>query len=62
MTREVFQKMHEQQISGGYIVLLRFFLGLAFLTTWMSNLLKGVFTSSGFIDTIDYFQMHHCSD
>ena len=58
MTREVFQKMHEQQISGGYIVLLRFFLGLAFLTTWMSNLLKGVFTSSGFIDTIDYFFKH----
>ncbi|MFX0091266.1 MAG: hypothetical protein ACFFBD_05835 [Candidatus Hodarchaeota archaeon] len=30
-------------------------LGFAFLTTWISNLSKGVFTSTGFVDTINYF-------
>jgi uncharacterized membrane protein YphA (DoxX/SURF4 family) len=50
--------MHEQKISGGYIVLLRITLGLAFFTTWLSNLSKGAFTSSGFIGTINYFIDH----
>jgi uncharacterized membrane protein YphA (DoxX/SURF4 family) len=50
--------MHEQKVSGGYIVLLRVTLGLAFFTTWLSNLSKGAFTSSGFIGTINYFIDH----
>ena len=58
MNREVIRKMHEQKISGGYIVILRFFLGFAFLTTWIINLSKGAFTSSGFIGTISYFIDH----
>lgn len=58
MTNEAIRKMHEQKISGGYIVFLRFFLGFAFLTTWMSNLSKDAFSSSGFIDTISYFIDH----
>ncbi len=48
MTREVIKEMHEQKITGGYLVLLRITLGLAFLTTWFSNLNKGAFTTSGF--------------
>ncbi len=58
MTRDAIKKMHEQQISGGYIVILRFFLGFAFLTTWLNNLFEGVFTSSGFVGTINYFFDH----
>ncbi len=55
MSRETIQKMHDQKISGGYVVILRVALGLAFLTTWMENLRKGVFTATGFKDTIEYF-------
>ncbi len=55
MSREIIQKMHEQKISGGYVVILRLFLGFAFLTTWLHNLVEGVFTSSGFVGTINYF-------
>ncbi len=62
MAREVIKEMHEQKISGGYLVLLRLTLGLAFLTTWLSNLTKGVFTTSGsdfgFEGTIRYFIDH----
>ncbi|MFX0086742.1 MAG: hypothetical protein ACFFAU_13810 [Candidatus Hodarchaeota archaeon] len=58
MTREIIQEMHKQKISGGYVVLLRISLGLAFLTTWVSNLVKGVFTSSGFVSTISWFLDH----
>ncbi|MHA1975735.1 MAG: DoxX family membrane protein [Candidatus Hodarchaeales archaeon] len=58
MSREVIQKMHEQQVSGGYVVILRIFLGIAFLTTWITNLLEGVFTGSGFVGTISYFFDH----
>ncbi|MFX1536417.1 MAG: TQO small subunit DoxD [Promethearchaeota archaeon] len=47
--------MNEQQISGGFLILLRLTLGFSFLTTWISNLTKGAFTSAGFIDTISYF-------
>jgi uncharacterized membrane protein YphA (DoxX/SURF4 family) len=50
--------MHDQKISGGYLVLLRVTLGLSFFTTWLSNLTKGAFTSSGFIGTINYFIDH----
>lgn len=59
MAREIIRKMGKQQISGGYLVLLRITLGLAFFTTWLSNLIKGVFTTSGFDygfeGTIRYF-------
>jgi uncharacterized membrane protein YphA (DoxX/SURF4 family) len=62
MSRDVIKKMHEQKISGGYFTLLRLTLGFAFLTTWISNLSKGVFTSSGtdygFEGTIRYFMDH----
>lgn len=62
MSREIIKEMHKQKISGGYLVLLRLTLGLAFLTTWLSNLTKGVFTSSGadfgFEGTIRYFIDH----
>jgi uncharacterized membrane protein YphA (DoxX/SURF4 family) len=58
MATKIIKDMHEQKISGGYIVILRIILGLAFLTTWMSNLIKGVFTSSGFVETINYFLDH----
>ncbi|MFX0207412.1 MAG: hypothetical protein ACFFDT_15595, partial [Candidatus Hodarchaeota archaeon] len=51
-------KMHEQKVSGGYIILLRLTLGFSFLTTWFSNLSKGAFTSSGFTETISYFIDH----
>jgi len=47
--------MSEQQISGVYISLLRLTLGLAWLGTWISNFQGGVFTSNGFIGTIEYF-------
>ncbi|MHA2054611.1 MAG: DoxX family protein [Candidatus Hodarchaeales archaeon] len=55
MTREIIKSMHEQKISGGYLVLLRLTLGFAFLTTWISNLVKGAFTGQGYKDTIDFF-------
>jgi uncharacterized membrane protein YphA (DoxX/SURF4 family) len=55
MVREIIKDMHEQKISGGYLVLLRLTLGFAFLTTWISNLFKGAFTGQGYIDTIEYF-------
>ncbi len=59
MARETIKEMHTQKISGGYLILLRITLGLAFLTTWLSNLTKGVFTTSGFDfgfeGTIRYF-------
>ncbi|MFX0211777.1 MAG: DoxX family protein [Candidatus Hodarchaeota archaeon] len=56
MAREIIKEMHKEKISGGYLVLLRITLGLSFLTTWVSNLNKGVFTSSGeFEGTIRYF-------
>jgi len=58
MSREMIKKMHEEKISGGYLVILRFFLGFAFLTTWISNLDKGAFTGSGFIGTIEWFLDH----
>ena len=48
MTRAVIKEMHEQKITGGYLILLRITLGLAFLTTWFSNFNKGAFTTSGF--------------
>ncbi|MHA2224139.1 MAG: DoxX family membrane protein [Candidatus Hodarchaeales archaeon] len=50
--------MHEQKISGGYLVLLRLTLGFSFLTTWFTNLFKGAFTGTGFVDTISYFIDH----
>ncbi|MFW9903559.1 MAG: DoxX family membrane protein [Candidatus Thorarchaeota archaeon] len=59
MAREIIKEMHKQKISGGYLVLLRITLGLSFITTWFSNLTKGVFTTSGvdygFEGTIRYF-------
>ena len=55
MAKDLFDKMTAQQISGGYLVILRITLGLAFLGTWFSNLDKGVFTPEGFISTIEYF-------
>lgn len=58
MTVEIIKKMHEQKISGGYITLLRLTLGLAFLTTWWSNFMKGVFTSTGYVGTISHFLDH----
>ena len=48
MIKEVIKEMHKQKISGGYLILLRITLGLAFLTTWFSNLTKGAFSTSGF--------------
>lgn len=47
--------MHAKQVSGTYIALLRVTLGGAFLTTWASNLIKGVFTPSGYVNTIIFF-------
>ena len=59
MALEVIKNMHEQnKIDGSYLVLLRITLGLAFLTTWFSNLNKGAFTASGFESTIRYFIDH----
>jgi len=58
MSKRIIQGMHEEKISGGYLVLIRFTLGMSFFTTWLSNLAKGAFTSSGFIDTISYFIDH----
>lgn len=59
MALEVIKNMHDQnKIDGSYIVLLRITLGLAFLTTWFSNLNKGAFTASGFVETINYFIDH----
>ena len=59
MSLETIKEMHKQEnISGSFITLLRVTLGFAFLTTWISNLAKGVFTSSGFKGTISYFLDH----
>jgi uncharacterized membrane protein YphA (DoxX/SURF4 family) len=58
MALEVIQEMHKQKVSGGYIVILRISLGLAFFTTWIDNLVKGAFTSSGFVGTISWFLDH----
>ena len=56
MALEIIKQMHEQKkVDGSYLVLLRVTLGLAFFTTWLSNLFKGAFTASGFIGTINYF-------
>ena len=50
------KEMHKTQVSGSYLVLLRLSLGLAFLTTMLSNFLKGVFTnSSEYISTLNSF-------
>jgi uncharacterized membrane protein YphA (DoxX/SURF4 family) len=56
MAVEIIKNMHEQnKIDGSYLVLLRITLGLAFLTTWFSNLVKGAFTATGFEETIRFF-------
>jgi uncharacterized membrane protein YphA (DoxX/SURF4 family) len=47
--------MHNKQVSGSYIALLRLTLGGAFLTTWASNLMKGAFTPTGYVGTINFF-------
>ncbi|MFW9928247.1 MAG: DoxX family protein [Candidatus Thorarchaeota archaeon] len=45
-------EMHAINISGKYLVLLRLTLGFAFITTWASNFLKGVFTPDGYTDLV----------
>jgi uncharacterized membrane protein YphA (DoxX/SURF4 family) len=56
MALELIKNMHEQdKVDGSFLALLRVTLGLAFLTTWFSNLTKGAFTASGFVSTIEYF-------
>jgi thiosulfate dehydrogenase [quinone] large subunit len=55
MQGSIMQKMHEHKISGGYLTLLRLTLGFTFLTTALSNLFKGAYTTSGFITTIEFF-------
>lgn len=44
--------MNRQTTGGLSLVLLRLSLGLAFLTTWLSNFQKGVFTNSGYVNTL----------
>lgn len=58
MLGKIIYDMHEEKISGGYLVLIRFTLGMSFFTTWLSNLAKGAFSRSGFIDTVSYFIDH----
>lgn len=55
MVLDIIQNMREQKISGSYLAVLRFTLGLAWLGTWINNYLGGVFTPEGFIGTIEYF-------
>jgi uncharacterized membrane protein YphA (DoxX/SURF4 family) len=54
------RKMNEQpKVSGSYLFFLRVTLGLSFIGTWVSNLMKGVFTDpEKYVGTIKYFTEH----
>ena len=60
MAREIIKGMHEQpKVNGSYLFFLRVTLGLSFIGTWFSNLMKGVFTDpEKYVRTIKYFTEH----
>ncbi|OLS25362.1 MAG: hypothetical protein HeimC3_15760 [Candidatus Heimdallarchaeota archaeon LC_3] len=47
--------MHQNNVSGSYLIILRLTLGFTFLTTLGSNFLKGVFTEEGYKKLINDF-------
>ncbi|MFW9779109.1 MAG: DoxX family protein [Candidatus Heimdallarchaeota archaeon] len=55
MAMQAIREINAQQVSGTYVALIRLSLGAAFLTTWVSNIMKGVFTPTGYVGTISFF-------
>ncbi|MFW9854986.1 MAG: DoxX family protein [Candidatus Thorarchaeota archaeon] len=55
MAMQAIREINAQRVSGTYVALIRLSLGAAFLTTWVSNIMKGVFTATGYVGTISFF-------
>jgi uncharacterized membrane protein YphA (DoxX/SURF4 family) len=52
---ESIKEMHSNTVSGSSLLILRLALGLTFLTTWISNFSKGLFTEDGYRNLVNYY-------
>jgi uncharacterized membrane protein YphA (DoxX/SURF4 family) len=55
MVMDVLKAMNEEKTTGLHILLLRLTLGFAFLTTWIDNFIDDVFTTDGYIGTLNFY-------